>query len=720
MLAEIAFLLLAVTVAALIAVDMWRTPSDGPHGQADRLAHAVDHSVTSVPRDAASPPFTESPASPVPAAVRGPDRRAEAISPPAAGPSAVLAVPKKSGRELRNASVRSRLLLLVLVPAVTVTAVALAVVRIVDTVTGAPSGSAGDKAMLSALSVGVLVIIIVAVWFTMVVARSVLQPLRTLQAGAAEAAQIRLPDASKRTGQAGTGQGSTAQGIGRRAPSAMAAMDVDSSDEIGEIARAVDQMRREMTRLAVNEAALRGRLDAMFVNLSHRSQTLAERQIRLLDQLEQGEQDAERMASLVKMNRLAARMHRNAQNLLVMAGHEPPSGWNQPVALVNVIRAAVSEIEGAERASVNAQPDVAVRGPAVNDVVHLLAELTENAASFSAPDMPVDISGRLLTSGVLVAITDRGIGMAAKEMAYANWQLENPPTADINVPKWMGLLVVARLAARHGIRVRLQPAEFGGLVALVWLPDEVVTGQGAAASPGPGGFREPAPPREEPRDDTQDAPPARRLDPGVRPGAGLPAPSQAPQPQLASAPPGTAAPASAEEGSASAETGSASAEEGSASAEEGSASAEEGSADGSVIVPPAAEMLPGTGRLPIFDEVESAWFHSGHQASGPSVPATVAGTRWSSPADEGWRAAAAAGSPSSGGSTAAGLPRRLPNTNLFPGVIQATQPAAPARSAAAARDRLAGFQRGVSQARAASSEAGEATPEGEPYPRSGI
>jgi K+-sensing histidine kinase KdpD len=147
----------------------------------------------------------------------------------------------------------------------------------------------------------------------------------------------------------------------------------------------------------------------------------------------------------IPMNHIAARMHRNSQNLLIVVGRDPATSWNQPVALVNVIRAAVSEIEEYERVSLNAQPDVAVRGPAVNDVVHLLAELIENATSFSAAEMSVEISGQLLTSGgVLVDVTDRGVGMAAKEMAYANWQLENQSAKEINVLKWMGLFVVSR------------------------------------------------------------------------------------------------------------------------------------------------------------------------------------------------------------------------------------------------------------------------------------
>jgi signal transduction histidine kinase len=249
--------------------------------------------------------------------------------------------------------------------------------------------------------------------------------------------------------------------------------------------RTFDQMHREMSRSAANEAELHEKLNAIFVNLSHRSQSLVERQLRLIDDLERGEQDAQRRAKLSKLNRLAMRMHRNSQNLLVVAGQQSSPGWNQPVTLANLVSAALAEVEDYERVSSEVQPDIAVRGPAVNDLVHLLVELIENATSFSAAEMPVHIKGHYLTSGgALVEITDRGIGMTAKEMAYANQQLDNPPAADTDVPKWMGLLVVARLAARHGIRIRLNQAELGGLTALVWLPDEILTHYSAASDPG--------------------------------------------------------------------------------------------------------------------------------------------------------------------------------------------------------------------------------------------
>ena len=272
---------------------------------------------------------------------------------------------------------------------------------------------------------------------------------------------------------------------GDDAPLDVEPIDVDSADEIGEVARAFDQVHREALRLAANEAALRGNVNAMFVNLSRRSQSLVERQIHLIDSLELGEQDAERLSSLFQMDHLATRMRRNSENLLVLAGHDVSRRWNQPVALVDVLRAAVSEIEQYERVTLNVQPGIAVRGQAVNDVVHLLSELAENATSFSSAETPVTIAGHLLSSGgVLLDITDQGVGMGAEEMAHANWRLDNPPVVDVAVSRRMGLFVVARLAARHGIRVRLRPAASGGLTALVWLPDEAVTHDGDGNSPG--------------------------------------------------------------------------------------------------------------------------------------------------------------------------------------------------------------------------------------------
>ena len=602
-----------------------------------------------------------------------PARRAESIGPVGhdhphspGGPSPAH---KTSRRGLKDRPVRSRLLVLVITPAVAVAVGAFCVVRIADILRGAPNHSPSIRAVLPALAIGVVMIIVLmlASWFTILAARSVLHPLNRLRVGAVKMSRAELPDAARRvTEDNGEGGPPDSESIG-----------IDSSDEIGQVARAFDQIRREMLRLSTSETAARGSLDAMCVNLSQRSQSLAERQMRLIQRLEQGERDRDRLASLFKMNHIAARMHRNSQNLLIVAGRDLATSWNQPVALVNVIRAAVSEIEEYERVSLNAQPDIAVRGPAVNDVVHLLAELIENATSFSAAEMSVAISGQMLTSGgVLVDVTDRGVGMSAKEMAYANWQLENQSAKEINVLKWMGLFVVARLAARHGIRVRLQQAEVGGLTALVWLPDEVVEYQSSAAPRldrfGDAGSRPDSREAAAVHPGHRDTPLGQRLKSDPDRGFGHEAAGDITERTLLAGRP---------------------------------------SNDANVVVPPA-EDLEQTRSLPIFDTVESNWFSGNSKAPGRSGSTAAAGSGWASPADEGWRAAQTADSPSSGGETAAGLPRRSPNANLIPGAIPpSTQPVLPNRSAAAARDRLAGFQRGVTEGRAVAS--GTADPAGQ-------
>jgi hypothetical protein len=268
---------------------------------------------------------------------------------------------------------------------------------------------------------------------------------------------------------------------------------VGSSGPPDQAAHVVDQTPPQMPPDVFDDRPPRGQPDGMFVNLSRRSQALVERQLRLIESLEHGEYDQQRLASLSRLNRIALRIHRNSQNLLILAGQEPATGWSQPVTLDRVIEAALSEVEEYERISAEIQSDVAVRGPAVHDAAHLLVELLDNATSFSAADMPVHVTGQVLTTGgALVDITDRGIGMNADEMAYANQQLDNPPP-DVDVPKWMGLLVVARLAARHGIRIRLSPADAGGLTAMVWFPDEILIHYSAVADPGnPAAARQPA------------------------------------------------------------------------------------------------------------------------------------------------------------------------------------------------------------------------------------
>jgi signal transduction histidine kinase len=316
-----------------------------------------------------------------------------------------------------------------------------------------------------------LVLLLLVLLVSTIVARSLIRPLRKLRSDALDVAGHRLPEMVRRLSQSeGADEGVDIEPIG-----------VTSTDEIGEVARAFDQVHREAVRLAADEAMLRGNLNAMFINLSRRSQSLIERQLSLIDSLEQSEQDSGRLSSLFRLDHLATRMRRNSENLLVLAGHEVTRRWSQPVALVDVLRAAISEIEQYERVVLNVQPGIVVVGQAVNDAVHLVAEIVENATTFSPEDTQVYVSGQPLSSGgVLLDITDNGVGISDQEMSHANWRLDNPPVVDVAVSRRMGLFVVGRLAARHGVRVRLRHAQAGGLTALIWLPDTVAAPEVAA------------------------------------------------------------------------------------------------------------------------------------------------------------------------------------------------------------------------------------------------
>jgi hypothetical protein len=255
----------------------------------------------------------------------------------------------------------------------------------------------------------------------------------------------------------------------------VAPINVTAQDEIGQVARAFDQVHSEAVRLASEQALLRSSFNAMFVNLSRRSQTLIERLARMIDNLEQNEDDPDRLGSLFSMDHLVTRMRRNSENLLLLAGHENPRKWSESVPLADIARAATSEIEQYNRIVLNIPPGVSVIGQAVSDVVHLLAELVENATIFSPKDTQVVVGMQELTSGgVLLEVVDKGIGVSEARLTDMNWRLDNPPTIDVSVSRHMGLFAVARLAERHRVRVRLRPAPPQGLSALVWLPDSVI------------------------------------------------------------------------------------------------------------------------------------------------------------------------------------------------------------------------------------------------------
>jgi signal transduction histidine kinase len=524
------------------------------------------------------------------------------------------------------------------------------------------------SALISAIITAVVLLLVLIA--ASLVARSLVLPLRRLRAGALDIASVQLPERVRELSEAPD----PAQNLH------VAPIDVLTEDEIGQVARAFDQVHAEAVRLAGNEAMLRTSFNAMFVNLSRRSQSLIERLARMIDSLEQNEDDPDRLSSLFSMDHLVTRMRRNSENLLLLAGHEGARKWSEPVTLADVARAATSEIEQYSRVVLNIQPGVAVIGQAVSDVVHLLAELIENATLFSPKDTQVMVTAQELSSGgVLIEITDKGIGVSEARLAEMNWRLDNTPAMDVSVSRHMGLFAVARLAERHRVRVRLRPASPQGLSALVWLPDSVIerTGRGFAVSGG--GWSRPF----------AEQPPGLAGQPGL---------------------PGRRTPGQASLGT--------------RAAVEGRRTA---LADGPV--PVGANLDEAE---PIH-EATSNWFRSRRISAtgvgtGNAVRPGAATGGWAAPGQPGgsapygadpWaqgrHAAEIIADPIRGDQTAAGLPVRVPKANLIPGSAGGLggpggglpadgpggaplQPPLPQRSPDLARSRLSGFQRGARRA----------------------
>ncbi|MCP9975121.1 ATP-binding protein [Streptomyces somaliensis] len=367
-----------------------------------------------------------------------------------------------------------------------------------------------QEAQRDAIINGALIILVLGVSLigAFVVARSMITSLRRLQDTATKVAQERLPQLVRQLSEADPQDVDTS----------VESVGVHSRDEIGKVAAAFDDVHREAVRLAAEQALLRGNVNAMFTNLSRRSQGLIQRQLSLISELESREADPDQLSSLFKLDHLATRMRRNGENLLVLAGEEPGRRWTRPVPLVDVLRAAASEVEQYERIELASVPATEVAGRVVNDLVHLLAELLENATSFSSPQTKVRVTGHALPDGrVLVEIHDTGIGLSPEDLAAINERLASPPTVDVSVSRRMGLFVVGRLSLRHGIRIQLRPSDSGGTTALVMLPVDVTQGGKKPGVPGgltQGGLgRTPARPG---RDARRRTPRAGRLRPGRR------------------------------------------------------------------------------------------------------------------------------------------------------------------------------------------------------------
>ncbi|OLE24362.1 MAG: hypothetical protein AUG44_19410 [Actinobacteria bacterium 13_1_20CM_3_71_11] len=333
--------------------------------------------------------------------------------------------------------------------------------------------------LYSGLLAGLVLVAVLIAWF---VARSMARSLRELRHGALAVAQYGLPQAVARLRDPAL---STQMSPHEVAMQIAEPLPVRGRDEFGQVTEAFNAVHLEAVRTAAEQAALRSSVSTMFINLARRSQILVDRLIGHLDRLERGEEDPDRLAELFQLDHLATRMRRNDENLLVLAGADSTRVQREPAALIDVLRAAQSEVEHYTRIEFGViDRDIEVAAHAVNDLVHLVAELFDNATAFSPPDSTVIVEARRVGDRSVLYVEDHGIGISPDQLAELNERLATPPMVDVAVSRMMGLVVVARLAARHGVKVELRPAPERGTVADVLLPTSVLVGR-AVAGRGP-------------------------------------------------------------------------------------------------------------------------------------------------------------------------------------------------------------------------------------------
>ncbi len=248
-------------------------------------------------------------------------------------------------------------------------------------------------------------------------------------------------------------------------------------DEVGQVARSFNSAHRTAVDAAIRQAELRQGVNRVFLNIAHRSQTLIHRQLRLLDRMEREQEDPSKLTDLFKLDHLATRSRRNAENLLILGGETPGRTWSRPMPLIDVLRGAISESGDYTRVKRERIARVSLKSPAVADVIHLVAELVDNATTFSPPHTQVRLSSEQVPNGVTIEIEDRGLGMREEEFTATNKLLVDPPEFDVmrlNERMRLGLFVVSRLANRHDIKVWLRSSPYGGVLAIVLLPPEII------------------------------------------------------------------------------------------------------------------------------------------------------------------------------------------------------------------------------------------------------
>ncbi|WP_344010681.1 sensor histidine kinase [Streptomyces thermospinosisporus] len=309
-----------------------------------------------------------------------------------------------------------------------------------------------------------LIALLLSLFLSVRIGRGLIRDLRQLRMEAHEASGVRLPSVMRRL-------------------SAGEQVDVETEvprleydkNELGEVGQALNTLQRAAVEAAVKQAELRAGVSEVFVNLARRSQVLLHKQLTLLDAMERRTEDTQELADLFRLDHLTTRMRRHAEGLVILSGAAPSRQWRKPVQLMDVVRAAVAEVEDYERIEVRRLPRVAVTGPAVADLTHLVAELLENATVFSPPHTAVQVLGERVANGFTLEIHDRGLGMTAEALLDANLRLAETPEFELSDTDRLGLFVVSRLAQRQNVRVSLQPSPYGGTTAVVFIPDALLT-----------------------------------------------------------------------------------------------------------------------------------------------------------------------------------------------------------------------------------------------------
>ncbi|MEU1387605.1 MULTISPECIES: sensor histidine kinase [unclassified Nonomuraea] len=308
-----------------------------------------------------------------------------------------------------------------------------------------------------------LIAVVASIILSITTTRQLLAQLQKLRDAAHELSDDRLPGIVERIGHG------EVVDVAKEAP----ALEF-GDDEIGQVGQAFNTVQRTAISVAAEQAELRRSIRDILLSLARRTQGLVHRQLTVLDVMERRETDPEELKELFRLDHLAIRMRRNAENLIVLSGSSPARTWRRAVPMVDVVRGALAEVEDYTRVTLMPMGEVVLVGRAVGDVIHLLAELIENAVSFSPPYTNVQVSGQLVANGYVIEIEDRGLGMKPEDLDAANERIADPPEFRISGTARLGLYVVSQLARRHDIQVVLKPSPYGGTTVVVLLPQELV------------------------------------------------------------------------------------------------------------------------------------------------------------------------------------------------------------------------------------------------------